>query len=81
MVNTHPDMVQAALADATLRTNPRAAMPPLLQNCSRSCYERRVNLRDDQTIRERVQAAGVVGAGGQVSQPILSYKRVLTLSW
>ncbi len=35
---------------------------------------------DDQTIRERVQAAGVVGAGGQVFQPILSYKRVLTRS-
>ncbi|SQZ62186.1 Uncharacterised protein [Escherichia coli] len=36
---------------------------------------------DDQTIRERVQAAGVVGAGGAGFQPILSYKRVLTLSW
>lgn len=36
---------------------------------------------DDQTIRERVQAAGVVVLAAQVFQPILSYKRVLTLSW
>ena len=56
------DMVQA-LADATLRTNPRVAD-------ARDCRTARgvamnVELtRDDQTIRERVQAAGVVGAGG-----------------
>ena len=36
---------------------------------------------DDQIIRERVQAAGVVGAGGAGFPTHISYKRVLTLSW
>ncbi len=81
MVSSHTRYGSAALADATLRTNPRAADASAMQNCSRSCYERRVNLLRRPDLRERVQAAGVVGAGGAGFPTILSYKRVLTRSW
>ncbi len=63
-----PAMVPAALADATLRTNPRpvdgAAIAQLLESLAMSEAIVPLSSIDAAEIRERVRAAGVVGAGG-----------------
>ncbi len=81
MVNTHTRYGSGGTADATLRTNPRAADATAIAELSRSCYERRVNLLRRPDHPRAVQAAGVVGAGGAGFPTHIKHKRVLTRSW